>query len=413
MKLRAYFVLLVLAAPLTMGAADVFADAKSPSGAGTRTPTFEEAQAMAQKARRTLVLEFGARWCQPCKEFDRRVLPQAAVQRALGEVIYIHYDAEAAPGMVAARTLKIVGYPTFVAIGQQGRIIDRIEGYRSAREFIEWVAHVASDWESDDSLQVRISREPSNAEALLVLGRRQAQRGQDAAAEATLLRAAAAVKSGGERVTAVAAAIDWELRIVRLRRILREAPRQQMAEHLLAFPRSANADAAFRELSRRGPADALSLRALDSYVDAHLDAKEKKAQETLNEIVYGCLRVAAYDAAERAAKRLLSLDEKNPLYLDTLAEVMHLRGDRAKALTYSEQAVAAADSRGAEGKELRPTLLKNQARFARSGPSQPVELPAELLTEEEELSPWERSVPPTQSAVPSTSTTTTTHVEFR
>ena len=85
-----------------------------------------------------------------------------------------------------------------MASDQRYRVIDRLEGYHGARDFIEWLGRVAIDWESDESIQVRLGRDPADAEALLVLGRRQAQRGQDAEAEATLTRAATAVKSAAK-----------------------------------------------------------------------------------------------------------------------------------------------------------------------------------------------------------------------
>lgn len=372
---------------------------KKPSSIPPRnetTPSLEEARALAQRARRTLVLEFGARWCGPCKEFDRRVLPLPAVKQALSTVLFIHYDAEESPGREAARTMQVIGYPTFLALGQDGRLIDRQEGYRSAREFLEWLGRVAADFDSDETLQVRIHRDANDLEALLLLGRRQAQHGRDGEAEATLARAAAVAKNAAPtepqaqaRREQVAAAIDWELRIVRLRRLLRDTPRREMAEHLLAFPRGPHAETAFRELVRRGPADPLTARALDRYIELRLDAKDQKGQDLLNEAVYGCLRAEAYAAAERAARRLLSLDENNPLFLDTLAEVLHLRGDRSQAMALSSRAVAIADKQGEGGRELRTVLLKNQARFARAAH----ELPAELLSEEDELSPWERSLP--------------------
>ena len=364
------------------------------AGLKDRAPTFDEARERAQKAHKTLVLEFGARWCGPCKEFEQHVIPLPAVQRALSGVLFVHYDAEVAPGQSAARALRIVGYPTFVAIGQDGRVIDRIEGYQSGRQFVEWLGRVAIDFESDETIQVRLQRDAQDAEALLVLGRRQAQRGQDAEAEASFSRAVSAAKGKNDTVAATA---DFELRVVKLRRQLREGPRREMAEHLIAFPRSQNADAAFHELTRRGPADALTLRAIERYVDvriADLDkSKDQKVQDSLNEAVYACLRVSAFDAAERIAKRLLATDEKNPLYLDTLAEVSHLRGHRDQAIALSNRAVAAADKQGDVGKELRAVLLKNQARFARASNDHPAELPAELLSEAEDdaLPPWERS----------------------
>lgn len=378
------------------------------AGTSTRPPPLTEARATAKQARRALVLLFGAKWCEPCKEFDRNVLPQPAVQQALGSVTFVHYDGEVEPGRQAARELKIVGFPTLVALAQDGREIDRLQGYQGARDFIDWLSRVSIDSESEESLQARIQKGssgaaglPGDAEAYLVLGRRQAKRGQDDLAAANLEKAKQAAQAMKEGQGAeLAARADFELRVLTLRRLLREAPRREMAEHLLAFPRSETAAVAFRELARRGPVDELGKQALLRYVEARLGSKDPKDLDALNFAVYECLRAAAYDAAEKAARRLVEIDGNSPFYLDTLAEVMHLRGERAHAITLSQKALASIEKdssgKGAAStgspavrdvKALRAVLLKNQARYMRGAR----ELPAELLTEEEELSPWERS----------------------
>ena len=370
--------------------------------AAAQLPTLSGARASAQKARRALVVLFGAKWCEPCKEFDRKVLSLPLVQQALGTVTFVHYDGEVEPGRQAARDLKILGYPTMVALAQDGREIDRLQGFQPAREFISWLGRVSIDSESEESLQARIQKNQAGptgsaaeAEAYLVLARRQAKRGQEDQAEAHFEKArslAQATKDSGG--SALAARADFELRVLKLRRLLREAPRREMAEHLLSFPLGDTATAAFHELSRRGPVDDLGKRALLRYVEARLGSKDPKDLEALNFAVYECLRAAAYDAAEKAARRLVDIDGTSPFYLDTLAEVMHLRGERAQALTLSQRALASIENNTAKNgpairdvKALRAVLLKNQARYMRGAR----ELPAELLTEEEEVSPWEQS----------------------
>lgn len=380
-----------------LGGRQAWADKHAPTGGAAKLPTFGEARATAQKARRALVLLFGAKWCEPCKEFDQKVLPQPPVQQALAEVTFVHYDAEVEPGREAARELRVLGYPTIVALAQDGHEIDRLQGYHSAGQFIDWLGRVAIDSEGEESLQARAGTGGGgDAEAVLVLARRQARRGQEDQAEANFERARtlAQTPAAGAKREAIAAAADFELRVIRLRRQLREGPRREMAEHLLAFPRGAQAEVAFRELTRRGPLDALAGRALSHYIEVRLTSREAKDLETLNFAVYECLRAAAYEPAERAARRLVEIDGNSPFYLDTLAEVMHLRGDKAQALALSARALSTLDRPGGvpgvrDTKALRGVLLKNQARYTRGAR----ELPSELLTEDDELSPWEKSTP--------------------
>ncbi len=364
------------------------AGAARPTGAppahGATTAGVEDLptwQARAAQVHKALVLEFGAKWCGPCQVFNRQVLPLPDVQRALGSVLFVHYDADTAVGQTAARTLGVLGYPTFVALGQDGREIGRLQGYREAEEFSRWVTGAAADAEPTAALQARAESDSAPAQALLQLGRRQLKSGEVAAAEQLLARAQKTATG------LVAAEVDWELRLIKLRRLLREEPRRSMVDHLDRFPSGPSADAAFAALSRLGAADGPTRQALGRYLDAHADASQ---QDLLNNAVYGCLRVGALAEAERGARRLLSLDGKNPGYLDTLAEVMHLRGDRGSALRYSREALAALDRAAGmtakEQQQTRAALLRNQARFERAQR----ELPPELQTEDEALQPWEK-----------------------
>jgi Flp pilus assembly protein TadD len=112
-----------------------------------------------------------------------------------------------------------------------------------------------------------------------------------------------------------------------------------------------------RALLRLGPVtgDAASRAALGRYLDQLL---QPASAERVNQLIYRLLRAEASAEAERAAKYLLSLDGKSPYYLDTLAEVFHLRGDAKEALRLSSQALASAP----KGSELlRQSLLQNHA----------------------------------------------------
>lgn len=366
-------------------------------GAGKATkpssgpPTLEQARERGKQAHKTLLLMFVAKWCGVCKEFDQLVLSQASVERGLGEVVFVRYDAEAGTGVEAARALKIIGYPTFVALAQDGREIERLQGALGPKKFLAWVERVSVDSESDEALIARSQGKDGAAEALLTLGRRQVRRGQEDQGIASLERARTMTQGGpgGDRVGAAA---DFALRVLRLRRLIRQAPIKEMAEHVLAFPQADSADTAMQELAKRGRGDALTQQAMAHYVGVRLASRAAKDLDALNAAVYQCLRTGVPEAAEKAARRLVEIDGESPYYLDTLAEVLHLRGEKAQALALSAKAVTAAEKavKRGENPEILTLLQKNQARYARGQR----ELPAELLAEEDlDLSPWEQSTP--------------------
>lgn len=370
----------------------------TPSGIPDTTQALPVLQAQAKTARRALVVDFGAAWCGPCQLFERDVLPQPVVRQALAQVVFAHYDAEHEPGKAAARALRIVGYPTFVALDQDGREISRIEGYQGAADFVGWLGRVAEDSEPSAALRARLAQQPSDAEALATLGRRAERAGDPDGAIGLLERAQAALSTttpanamAPERRAALASGVDWDLRMVRLRKLLRDEPRRALSEHLMQYPAGPSADKALRALSRLGPADAKARQAFARYVEAH---RAPAQSEALNQAVYHLLRADAYDEAEQAARHLLSLDGKSALYLDTLAEVMHLRGRRDEAVRISDESLrmlAAAPGGDPakldpkEAQQIRAALEKNRARFARGQH----ELPAELRGEPDELQPWE------------------------
>lgn len=357
-------------------------DSKSAQTTAAASSAPADLKTMRERARRAgkaLVLEFGAKWCGPCVAFDRNVLPNRKVQAALSSVVFVHYDAEQHPGQAAARALGIVGYPTFVALAQDGTEISRLQGYRDAEEFTRWIQSVATDSESMEVIQARATSQTADAESLLLYARRLLRNKDESQALQYFDQAKTAATGKNE---SVAAAADWEGKLIRLKRVLREEPRKTAIEHLQQHPRGPSADTAMNALSRLGPADAPSKQAMARYVDAHLESGQ---EEQLNLAIYSCLRAAAFDEAERAARRLISLDGNNVLYLDTMAEVMHLRGDRDTALKLEAQALASTPP-GTSNQALRSTLEKNQARFARGKR----ELPDELKGEPDELLPWEK-----------------------
>lgn len=344
--------------------------------------TLSQAGARARAARRALVVEMGASWCGPCKLLEQKVLPQPQVQRALQAVLFIRYDAEVGAGIAAARTLRIRSFPTLLALAQDGSEIDRLQGVPGAADLARWLAQVAQESESTEVLQARARTHPEDGRNLLTLAQRLRKLDRPADSRRAL---ELALKAAAGKDEAVASEADWALRMLHVQDVLREEPRRAMIEHLRAYPRGRMADTALWALSRLGPADPEARQALGRYVDAHMEPGQ---EEALNQAIYACLRAAAYDEAERGARRLLQADGKNAMYLDTMAEVLHLRGDSAAAVRLAGEALSLLSREEGDkaARELRAELSSNQARFRR-GKKEP---PADFVRDNDEPFPWEQ-----------------------
>lgn len=333
----------------------------------------EVARKRASDAQQTLVVEFSAEWCSPCKQFERDVLPRESVRVALSRVQFVRFDAETEVGKAAVRTLQVVGYPTFVALRTDGEVASVLQGGQTETDFVRWLRLVATDFEPRERLLARVRNNPNDGEAMLLWALRLRKRGELTEVAEWLEKARLAKGSSPE----VSARADWELRVLRLRVLL---PRQQLIEHLTLHPSGPQSDEAVRALLRLGTPDAATHAVLGRYLDQLL---LPSAADRINQVIYRLLRAQAFAEAERAARYLLSIDGKSPYFLDTLAEVFHLRGEPKEALRLSSQALASPAAK--ESEQLRQSLSANHARFERARR----EPPAELAGPDDELLPWE------------------------
>jgi len=376
-QLAVWGALVVAIGAATAGAAGPANPRPVASSVATPPPPSREPLAAARKraseAQQTLVVEFSADWCSPCKQFERDVLPKESVRVALAKVQFVRFDAETDVGRDAVKLLQVEGYPTFVALRTDGEVASVLQGAQTEVEFVRWLRLMAIDFEPRERLLSRIRNHPSDGEAMLLWALRLRKRGELNEAAEWLDKARLAKGSSAE----VAARADWELRRLRLRLLL---PRQQLIEHLTLYPSGPQSDEAMRALLRLGTPDSATQVVLGRYLDGLL---QPASSERINQMIYRLLRAQAFTEADRAARYLLSLDSKSPYYLDTLAEVCHLRGEPKEALRLSAQALASPLIKDSE--QLRQSLSANQARFARARR----EPPAELAAPDDELQPWE------------------------
>jgi len=90
--------------------------------ASSKHAWIEEEVHVAAAEHRPLVVEFHARWCEPCKEFERTVLPDPRVQQALTTVHFISYDGDSSVGKDAMSRCQVNSFPTFLVIDGKGTV---------------------------------------------------------------------------------------------------------------------------------------------------------------------------------------------------------------------------------------------------------------------------------------------------
>jgi thiol-disulfide isomerase/thioredoxin len=136
------------------------------------TGSFAEAKAQAAKIGKPLLIDFFAEWCGPCKRFAAATAEDADIQKSLEAAVLYKIDAEKGEGIELAKEFKVSGYPTFILANGEGQTIDRWMGY-AKDYFIETMKSATADMTTIDEKQARFISAP-DAHTAAILGRYQA-----------------------------------------------------------------------------------------------------------------------------------------------------------------------------------------------------------------------------------------------
>jgi thioredoxin 1 len=103
-----------------------------------RQNTFSEALQMAKKENKLIFLYVNASWCGPCIELKMTTFRSKAVGEQYNpSFINISLNAEKGDGPDWAIKYQVRGYPTFLFINSDGKIIYRTDGFFNAKRFTE------------------------------------------------------------------------------------------------------------------------------------------------------------------------------------------------------------------------------------------------------------------------------------
>lgn len=92
-----------------------------------------------------MIIDFYADWCIPCKELDARTFPDPEVVRLSKNFDNYKVDLTKSMSEKTERIRKqfnILGMPTILIINSKGKIVNRITGFISAKEFVKIISNV-------------------------------------------------------------------------------------------------------------------------------------------------------------------------------------------------------------------------------------------------------------------------------
>lgn len=101
----------------------------------------EQAQALAKRQKKPVLVDVYAEWCGPCKRMEKDVFPDDSVQLILKSrylLAKINGD-DPVLGDTLRKQFRIKAYPTYIVLTPTGRERKRHVGFYARSPFIEWL----------------------------------------------------------------------------------------------------------------------------------------------------------------------------------------------------------------------------------------------------------------------------------
>ena len=99
----------------------------------------DAAMAKAKAEDKRVLIDFGAVWCPPCNLLAATVLEDPANAPDLAGFVVVGIDSDAPESWTLKSRYHVTGYPTIIATNADGTELDRLVGFDTEPEFLDWL----------------------------------------------------------------------------------------------------------------------------------------------------------------------------------------------------------------------------------------------------------------------------------
>lgn len=102
---------------------------------------YDQALERAKKENKSVMIDFTASWCPPCRMMDQKTFRDAEVRQFLmAKTIPIKIDVDEQPHM--KQQFGINAVPTFVFVDADGKELGRSDSFQPPARFLSWARRV-------------------------------------------------------------------------------------------------------------------------------------------------------------------------------------------------------------------------------------------------------------------------------
>ena len=140
-----------------------------PDGIDFQDLTWKQALERAEAEDKLIFVDAYTTWCGPCKMMDKNTFTDADVAAYFNETfIPVKFDMEKGEGITLASNYNVRGYPNFLFVDGDGKLVHRGIGYQAPKDFLD-LGRAAGDRENNlEGMRKRFTKGERSPEFLFL-----------------------------------------------------------------------------------------------------------------------------------------------------------------------------------------------------------------------------------------------------